>query len=186
MNLSWVWMAVKNLKIIVQKIFLTLTDQKVIFLNFKSVSVTTRPPSFLLQSKIIWLFVLCSNYRLYDFNVTRFKFFLKSFCIFSYFWFFLNFYHIILTLISPIGFEKTFKRSLIKILEKSLWFKWFRHILLAFFYWIFGFFSGIWWLIMISWWLPMHDNYAFSSIQVYARFELVFWLPLKAFEVNVY
>ena len=72
-------MAVKNLKMIFWEIFLTLTDNKLIFVNCKSVSVIKGTPSLLLQSKIFWLAVLSSNYLLYDFNATRFLNFEKNF-----------------------------------------------------------------------------------------------------------
>ena len=48
------------------------------FVNCQSVLVMTGPPSFLLQTKLIWLMVLSSKYLLYDFNVTTFQKFKKK------------------------------------------------------------------------------------------------------------
>ena len=44
-----------------------------------SASVLKKTPSFLLQTRLIWLAVLISYYFLYDFNATRFQSFLKNF-----------------------------------------------------------------------------------------------------------
>ena len=95
-------MAVKNLKKIFREFFLTITDPKLIFviMSCKSVSVVTGPPSFLLKPKLIWLAVLPSNYWLYDFNATR----LQNW-IFSYYFFRLKSFDIILILISLICLE---------------------------------------------------------------------------------
>ena len=71
-------MAVNTLKMIFRGIFLTLTDNKLIFVNCKSVSVKTGPLSFVLQTKSIWLKVFSSNYLLYEFNGTRIQNFLKK------------------------------------------------------------------------------------------------------------
>ena len=46
----------------------------------------TAPSAFLLQPNLIWLAGLSSNNWLYDFNDTRFQFFLIFFLIFLYYW----------------------------------------------------------------------------------------------------
>ena len=66
-------MAAKTSNMIFREIFLTITDHKLIFVNYKSVSVMTEAVSFLLQPKLICLAVLSSNYFLYGFNATRFQ-----------------------------------------------------------------------------------------------------------------
>ena len=125
--------AVKTLKVIFREFFKTLTDPKLLFVNCKSVSVMRGPPFFLIQPKLICLVTLFSNYSLYDFNTTRFQS-LKKVSIFSYDWSLLKLYYIILILISPSGLEKLFNESWLKFSEKSLWFKWLRHFLVALFY----------------------------------------------------
>ena len=74
-------MTVKPLKKILRETFLSLTDHKLIFVNWKSVSVY-RAPFFLLQQKLIWLAVLSPKYLFYDFNATGFQKNLKIFWIF--------------------------------------------------------------------------------------------------------
>ena len=125
------------------------------------------PPSFLLQPKLFWLVVLSSNYFLYDFNATRFQNLKKNFGFFSFYWSLLKSYHIILILICPIGLEKTFNESWLKFLEKSLWFIWLRHFLLALLLIfcllpVFVVVSIVTRLIVMSYWLTMHDKYPWT------------------------
>ena len=77
--------------------FLILTNQKLIFVNWKSVSVMTGSTFFLLQPKLISLAVLSSNYWLYYFNVTRFQIYFWTFRIIALL---LKSYHVILTLMA--------------------------------------------------------------------------------------
>ena len=72
----------------------------------------TGPPSFLLRPKLTSLSVLSFNDWLYDFNDTRFQFFL-SFGLFVFFVSFeiLSGYPNILILMAPIVLAKTFSGS---------------------------------------------------------------------------
>ena len=106
-------MAVKTLKISFPNFFSTLTNHKLIFVICKSVSVITVPPSFLIQSELIWLSVLSSNYwSLQCHKISQNCFF---FLMFSNYWFFLNTYHIILTFVVPMLSVSNFKLRFMNI-----------------------------------------------------------------------
>ena len=60
--LSGQLIADKTLNMVSEKFFLTLTAQKLIFVNSKSVLVMTGPSSFQLQPKLLWLAVSASNF----------------------------------------------------------------------------------------------------------------------------
>ena len=62
--------AIKTLKIGFREFSGSLTDNKFVFLNFKSIAVMTGPIAFLLQPKLFWLAVLFSKHLMDDFNVT--------------------------------------------------------------------------------------------------------------------
>ena len=68
------------------------------------------PIFFLLQPELNGLEVLCSDYWFYVFDATSFHFFFNL-DTFSYFWFFLKSYHIILILTVSIGLETEFNWS---------------------------------------------------------------------------
>ena len=132
----------------------------------------TGHPSFLLQPKLIWLAVLCSNYCFYDFNDKISKFFLRFWDIFVLLVTFelLSRYP---KIDSSHWLKKTFSRLQMKFSEKSLCFNWLRHFLLAFSYWVFGFcqflllFFVVIRLIVALYWLTMHDKYFLSPIGAY-------------------
>ena len=133
MNLSRAFsgqlMAVKTLKNILWESFLILANHKLIFVTYKSVWIKTEPTFFLMQSKLIWLAALYSNYLIYDFKSHIWK----ILRITSYHWFLVKSYYIILILRSSIGLGKALSGSWIKSSEKSLWFKWHQHFLLSLF-----------------------------------------------------
>ena len=58
-----------------------LTNHNLTFVNCKSFSVLTGHICFLLQTKLIPLAVLSSNYWCFDFNATRFNFFFGPFVL---------------------------------------------------------------------------------------------------------
>ena len=66
-----------------------------------------------MQQHLIWLAILSFSYWLYDFNDTRFQ--KKKTGFFLYYWLILRSYHIIQILISPIGSQKMFSGSQIKV-----------------------------------------------------------------------
>ena len=65
-------MAVTTLKLNFRNFLSILTNHKLVFVICRSVSVIIVPSSFLIQSKLIWLAVLSSNYWSFDNNETRF------------------------------------------------------------------------------------------------------------------
>ena len=93
-----------------EKIFLILTENKVIFMICKSVKTMTGPSLVLLKPKRTELAVLCSNNWLHDFNATRFQKKIRYFPITSFSWNLIS----ILMLIATISLEKTFNGSEIK------------------------------------------------------------------------
>ena len=101
-------------------------------------SVTTGPPSFLWQPKLIILVVFLLTIGFMTSMPQDFEKFKKLFGYFC-FWFLLKSYYIIVILIAPIGLEKMFNGLKIKFSDKRFWFEWLRHFLLALFYGIFGF-----------------------------------------------
>ena len=101
-----------------------------------SVSVKN-PLFFLLQSKLFWAAVLSSIIGFMSSIRSVFLYIFLNTWIIS---FPLESYQIILTLIVPIGPQKTLKESWMKFLENNLWIKWFWHFLIKIFICIFGFF----------------------------------------------
>ena len=112
------------------------------FVNCKLVSaMTVTPPHFYCnQNYSGWQFYLPIFGYITSMpqDLNNYK---KNSLIPSYYWFLLKSYHIILMDGSLWfrGLEDSFNESWIKFSDKSLWFKWLRHFLLALFYWIFGF-----------------------------------------------
>ena len=113
--------------------------------------------------------------------------------LFSYFWLLLNSYHIIQTLIAPIGLTNTFSGSQLSFSEKSLFVKWLRHFLLALFCWIFDFchfcfFSIVIRLFVMLFWITMHVKNLFPLIGVYwsvlndFRWKLLILMAVKPFK----
>ena len=109
--------------------------------------------------------------------------FFPNFWMFSCYWFSLNSYNNILTLIAPTGFKKTFIGSYVKFSEKNAWFNWLRHSPLALFYWFFGFCLNIYCYFhsLKTYWLGMPDIHICPLIEVTER---IYWHPLKATEFN--
>ena len=87
---------------------------------------------------------------------------------------------------APIDLEKTFSGSKKKFIEKCLYFKWLRHFLLAFSYWVFGFCM---FLCFCCCCFHSHRTYCDALLNSYAWqiffsyhlgiSECIYWLPLK-------
>ena len=154
------------------EIFLTLTDNKHIFENSKSISAD-RAPFFSKATKKIWLAVLCSNYLFYDFNATSIQKDFKSFWIFSHYWFLLKSYYIMLILISPIGLQKTLIVWWIWFSEKSFGLNgfdtFFSHFSADFLVFVYiCFFFVVIRVINMSYWSLIHEIYLYPKIEAYA------------------